>query len=441
MALVHPRSQECMLEELDLFSISPTQNSITKKNDIEYQPISAISNSTPVEFNIPGTEDYIHLPYTQLYVSARIKHKDGTNLDNDEKIGPVNNLLHSLWKQIDVYFGSTQVSNSTNTYSAESYCKTVLNFGMSAKKSQLQTAFWFGDTSGAFEDTKLAAEGKNAGFKSRNALIDESKEFEMIGPLFSDVFMIQKYLLSFLDLKIKLVPNAPEYFLMSGEAGKEYQIVFTSIKLKVRKVKIANHVLVAHETALSKSPAVYGVPRTVCKSFTIPGTTPSLVKDNVFNGQIPKRLIVFMNKSAATNGSLTLNPFNMDLFSISTLGVYVDGEQTPAKPLKLNLTGNDKKYLESYQTLFTATGLFHDDSGNEITRNDYHKGYGFFAFDLRPDGCNISEYMGLRQRGNLSIEIVFSTALTEAINVFCIGEFDNIIEIDRERNVLYDHTS
>ncbi|KAK3728017.1 hypothetical protein QZH41_000111 [Actinostola sp. cb2023] len=189
-----------------------------------------------------------------------------------------------------------------------------------------------------------------------------------------------------------------EYFLMSDEGGKEYQIIFTSIKLKVRKVKIANHVIVAHESALSKVPAVYGVPRSVCKSFTIPGTTPSLVKDNVFNGQIPKRLIVFMNKSTATNGSYTSNPFNMDLFSISSIGVYVDGEQSPSKPLKLNLTGTNKMYLESFQTLFTGTGKFHDDAGNLITRDDYHKGYGFFVFDLRPDGCDVSEYLGLRKR-------------------------------------------
>ncbi|KAK3736565.1 hypothetical protein QZH41_003140 [Actinostola sp. cb2023] len=357
----------------------------------------------------------------------------------DEKIGPVNNLLHSLWRQVDVYFGSTQVSSSTNTYSAESYSKTVLKFGMSAKKSQLQAAMWYGDTSGAFEDAKIT--GRNVGFKSRNALVKESTEFELIGPLYCDVFMIQKYLLSFVDLKIKLVPNTAEYFLMSDEGDKEYQIIFTSIKLKVRKVKIANHVIVAHESALSKVPAVYGVPRSVCKSITIPGTTPSLVKDNVFNGQIPKRLIVFMNKSTATNGNYTSNPFNMDLFSISSIGVYVDGEQMPSKPLKLNLTGTNKMYLESFQTLFTGTGKYHDDAGNLITRDDYHKGYGFFVFDIRPDGCDVSEYLGLRQRGTLSIEIVFSTALTEAINLFCIGEFDNIIEIDRERNVLYDHTS
>ena len=441
MALIHPRSHECTIEELDLFTLDPTQNSVVKKYDIEHRPLSSLNSSTPVEFNITGTDDYINLPFTQLYVSGTIRHKDGTALEQDEKIAPVCNLLHSLWKHIEVYFNSTLVSSSTNTYSPESYVKTVLNFGMGAKKSQLQSAMWYGDTAGHLDSTVLGVAGKNEGFKKRNALIKQGMEFELMGPLYCDVFMIQKYLLSFVDLKLKFIPNNPEYFIMSGETDKQYEMVFNSVKLKVQKIKVAPHITIAHETALMKAPALYAVPRTVCKSYTIPGTTPSLVKDNVFNGQIPKRLVLFMTKAGAVNGQYTSNPFYMELFALSSVGVYVDGEQLPSKPISFKLTKTGGKYLEGFQTLFTATGKFHTDHGNYITRSDYYQGYGFLVYDLSPEGCNDSQLMSLKQRGNLSIEIVFEKALTQAINIFCLGEFDNIIEIDRERNVLYDHTS
>jgi len=312
---------------------------------------------------------------------------------------------------------------------------------MGAKKSQLQTNMWYSDTAGAFDDTKIDESGKNAGLKKRNALISESKEFELVGPLLCDIFMVRKFLLSFVDLKIKLIPNASEYFLMSGETGKEYKIDFTSVKLKVRKVKVANHVILAHENALKTSPALYEVPKTITKTFTIPGTTLSLVKDNIFNGLIPDRVIVFMNKSSASNGNLQHNPFNMELFGVQSVGLYIDGEQAPAKPLKLKLTGTNKKYLESYQTLFTGTGKYKGDSGNSIPAADFVKGYGFFVFDLRPDGCDSSEYMALKQKGNLSLEIVFSSALTEAISLYCLGETHSILEITREREVLFDYTA
>ena len=441
MALVHPKSQECTLGELDLFSLDQTQTSVTKKVDIEYRPVSSLTANTSVEFNVPGTEDYIHLPYTQLYVSGTIKHKDNTVLDALERIAPVNNFLHSLWRQVDVTFGSTQVSGSTNTYAHRAYLETVLNFGMGAKQSQLQTSMWFGDSAGGFEDSRVVLAGENKGFKERNKLVQESTPFEMIGPLFCDAFMMKKYLLSFVDLKIKLIPNTPEFCLISGEAGSDYLINLTSVALKVRKIKVAPHVTLGHEAALMKSPAYYPIRRTVCKSFTIPGTTPSLIKDNVFNGQIPKRVVLGMVKSSAVNGGYRTNPFNFDLFSMSSIGVYVDGEQAPGKPIKLKLTDTGGQFMEAYQTLFTGTGKFHSDQGNNITRNDYWQGYGLFVFDLSPEGCDSTDMIALKQKGNLSIEIVFSNALTEAINLFCYGEFDNIIEIDRQRNVLYDFTA
>jgi len=68
-------------------------------------------------------------------------------------------------------------------------------------------------------------------------------------------------------------------------------------------------------------------------------------------------------------GTYKTNPFNFELFNISTIRIYIDREQAPAKPLKLSLSENDKTYLESYQTLFTGTGKYHDDSGNVITHN------------------------------------------------------------------------
>jgi len=80
MALIHTRSQECMVEELDLFTI--------KKTDVEYQPISTVTADTPIEFNIVGDENYVDLGFVNLLITARIKHKDGTNLETDEKNSP-----------------------------------------------------------------------------------------------------------------------------------------------------------------------------------------------------------------------------------------------------------------------------------------------------------------------------------------------------------------
>ena len=82
MAFVHHESQECTKSELDLFSIPATQTSITKGQWIEYHPLSNITDSGPIEFNVSGSgEEYLDLAKTQLFVKAKITKANGTALD------------------------------------------------------------------------------------------------------------------------------------------------------------------------------------------------------------------------------------------------------------------------------------------------------------------------------------------------------------------------
>jgi hypothetical protein len=43
--------------------------------------------------------------------------------------------------------------------------------------------------------------------------------------------------------------------------------------------------------------------------------------------------------------------------------------------------------------------------------------------------------------GNLRVEIHFAEALAGTINVVLYAEFDNVIEIDRNRQVLFDYSA
>ena len=55
-------------------------------------------------FLSPGTEDYAELSKTILVVRTEVTKADRTNLDANEKVGVVNNFLHSLFKQVNVFF-------------------------------------------------------------------------------------------------------------------------------------------------------------------------------------------------------------------------------------------------------------------------------------------------------------------------------------------------
>jgi hypothetical protein len=50
-------------------------------------------------------------------------------------------------------------------------------------------------------------------------------------------------------------------------------------------------------------------------------------------------------------------------------------------------------------------------------------------------------FFQLIKQGNLRMEIHFAEALTATINVLMYAEFDNVIEFDRNRQVLFDYNA
>ena len=73
-----------------LFSIPTTQTSTTKGQWIKYHPLSNITESGPIEFNVSGSgEEYLDLAKTQLFVKAKITKADGGAIEAERKVGPV----------------------------------------------------------------------------------------------------------------------------------------------------------------------------------------------------------------------------------------------------------------------------------------------------------------------------------------------------------------
>ena len=189
---------------------------------------------------------------------------NGNDLDANEKVGIVNNFLHSLFKQVDVFLKDKQVTQATGTYAYRAYMETLLNYGPAAKESQLTAAMFYKDTPGKMDvadPTIAVAANANHGLKKRYAFNQESGVIEMAGPLFCDVFKSERLLLSFVDLKVILNRNVNAFCIMSSVDDAAHKVKLTEAYLKVRKVKVSPSVSIAHELALKKEPAIYPVRR------------------------------------------------------------------------------------------------------------------------------------------------------------------------------------
>ena len=169
MSYVHPYSKRCEKSEVDLFSVPPTQLSLEKGRWIDYRPLSSVENpDSAITFLIAGTDEYVDLSKTILYVEGKIMNKDyktALSGGGQTNVAPVNNFLHSLFKQVDVYLNGKQVTPAMGTYAYRSYIETLLNYDVSAKKSQLSSALYFKDTAGEMDENGSLPQTKKVKIK------------------------------------------------------------------------------------------------------------------------------------------------------------------------------------------------------------------------------------------------------------------------------------
>jgi hypothetical protein len=427
-----------MKSELDLFSVPPTQTSIESATTVEHHTVTSLTDSGPVEFEFSSSgSEYIDLNNSQLYVKAKIVNADGSAIAADATVGPVNGLLNSLFSQVDISLNGTEVSKSTNTYPYRAYIEDLLSYGPAAKKSQLTAGLFYKDEPGKLDKPNpfaAAAADKNSGLAERAAFTNASKEVELLGRIHSDIFFQHRYMLNEITIRIKLHRSKDKFCLMA-EGAEQYKILITDAVLLIRKVKISPSVYLAHAKALENGMAKYPVKRVICKTATVSTGTQDYINEKLFTGQLPTRLIIGCVDNRAYNGNYGLNPYNFQHFSLSSLSVFLDGQQHGVKQLDLNYANGN--YVNAYMNLFSGTGKENQDEGNDISRSEFDKGYALYVYDLTPDMSENDSY-NLIKSGNVRIEMKFDVALTNTVTIVAFAEFENIIEIDRNRNITAD---
>ena len=225
---------------------------------------------------------------------------------------------------------------------------------------------------------------------------------------------------------------------MSGEANPSYKVKLIIAVLLVRKVQLSPSVFLAHAKALESGLAKYPIKRVVCKTYTIPAGNLDGNHEKLSTGQLPSRLVIGCVDNDAFNENYIKNPFNFKYYAFNEISLHLDGHTQPVKPLKPNF--NYHQYIQALMSLFSGTGKENRDEGNDIAREDYSNGYALYAFDLSPDLSEEGHFNLAKQR-TVRVELKFGTALANTVTIVAYAEFENVIEIDRNRNIVNDFGS
>ena len=330
---------ECVKSEFEYFHPEPFVTQIERSFYREYTSISAIQHQSPISFMVPGTDQiYLDLSRTFLYVRAKITDAAGANNAGTVQIGPVNLPLQSMFSNVDVELCGKSISDSNGLYPYRAMFENLVSYSKDAQESHLQTALFSKDTAGHMEILNSQGDtATNLGLKSRATNFAASAEVEMTGRLHLDIFHQPKAIPQNCNLKVKLTPSKDAFVLMSGAAVTndnpqvQYRFQVTDARLFVRSLQMSPAIVLAHEEVLGKSNMRFPVRRVTMKTLAIPQNQTSILHDNIYLGQLPRRLIFAMVRDTAMSGHYQQNPFNFQHFTLNHLSLFENGEMVPSK--------------------------------------------------------------------------------------------------------------
>ena len=167
--------------------------------------------------------------------------------------------------------------------------------------------------------------------------------------------------------------HKPEFCLLSAVTAPACKITIIDAIFHVKKIELTPSVFNAINTVFNGKNAQYAIIRTTPKVFTIPRGQQSQHIDNAFLGEMPKCIAICMIDNDSYNGNYKKSSFNFQHYNLTQIGISVNGEKIPFKPLKLNF--DQKLFVTAYSTLFSGTGKLHGNSGSIIKREDFSEGY------------------------------------------------------------------
>ena len=441
MNKIHPLSQITTLPDFDLFTVPPTQLTIEKNYVTEHRPISTLNPTSIIEFNVNSSVDeYIQLKDTMFYIKIRmdIKKAAGGNVDAADwaKCQFVNNLLHSLFRSIDLEIEGKTVTQTPQTYAYKAYFETLFGYTEEAKVGYLTSSFWYND-----DDKKNAISQVPVGWIKPTVIKNtgEGKSIELLGKLHLDLCFQPRALIGGTKLKFTFIPNDKNFYVWH-DTSITSTVEFEKAALYVSRSKLSYPVVEAHNLAIAKSPAKYPIMRSNVKAFTVVANQLNVNIDNAITGQIPRRMFLAMVDSRAFNGSHEYNPFKFDHNDLNYLAVTVDGVQYPSIPFTPDFTNN--LYAREFMSVYECLNQLHSEPTFTITKDEYKTGNVMFGFTFSPDptdDCNKVGYVNPIRYGAVNINMRFSTALPNNINVLLYCEYDNIIQIDATRQPMLDY--
>jgi len=439
--LIDQHSCPSSKSDLELWAVPPTQVAV---QDGYWHAARLASNCTstgPWRFHVEAGPQYLDVSKNFLYMKLKIVNPDGTNYaapaaGNPVVFAPINMIGKTFFKQLKLSINNKLVSDSSDTYAYRAYLETILNYGAECKNTQLRSAQYTKDTVNNAGTVDHAA---NAGFVTRAGSFALSNSVECMAKLHCDLFQSDKLLLSNTELMLELFKNSDAFnVLCYGAQPPAFRIEIEDMIWYIRKVEVAPSVHLAIEQMLGKAPAKYPIRRVKIARMHIAPQRLSAPTNALIVGQLPRRICLAVVGQEAFFGNIAMSPFRFNNHGIKQVSLNVAGKAIPREPIEMDYANN--RYVRAYLQLHDGLGIGDEDKGVDITLEDFKNYQNLYVFDLTPDNQDCAHWQ-LVTEGSVSVDIKFTAAVPDpGLELLAYCEYDNLLMIDRLRNVHSDYS-
>jgi len=417
--------------ELELFTVPPTQVAIQNSYWHEVYAKNCVTNTGPYQFVVAPDPNYLDLSCNFMHIRLKVLQHDNSSFADGAEVSPINAIGKTFFKQVKVWLNSRLCYDSGDTYAYRAYLETLLNYGSDAKSTHLQTCLYSKDTAGSMDANT------NAGHIARRTMSKMGAVMDLIAPIHADVFQQDRLILNNTEVRLDLHRNSDNFCLFSLTDGHaRCKIVVESMVWYIKKVEVLKSLALGVEATLTRNPAMYPIRRVAVKTMLVEEGRFDVPHNLLFNGQLPRRIIIGCVDKDAYHGNLKKNPFNFKPFDISNVQIRAGDLSYPRNAIKCDFPNNS--YAHAYASLMDATGVSRADRGIDISYKDFKSGYCLFGFSLNPDASD-GDTWDLIRSGTSTVKMTFSAATpADGLHLIILAEWDNLMRLDRSRNPFFD---
>ena len=409
----------------DIFSLPKVDTATASEKVIEFHPTTAIRDGAPIDITILGMHDlYLDFSRSTLRLSFEIVRRDGTVVDESDKVSVANLALASLIRQCDIYVGYQIMSSDVSqNYYYKSLIDSLVRNSASYLKSFGPSMLFFKDSAGQIDNISLSEDGLNLGQVERFKVTSQGL-VTLEGPLFADLWEMQQYLPSGVRVDLKLHPQNARFSLMTNSLAQNYDIKIRDCSFLGQFVQPTDAVAVQHLKMLQKRTALFSLPRSVVKSFPIPGKLREWSIDNVYSSQIPYEIYICFVQSDAYHGDVTLSPANLRHYDLESITFSLETQEQ----ISYNPNFAERKYNREYLDL-----VRNNINTTSIDYTDYDGGYTIFRLQVKPDVRRAFNLSTIKSQTRLKVR--FRNELPHNVTAIIYGRYHTTFSLDASRNV------